>query len=169
MFDAESRPMETANQPREGDPLYLEDLQVGQQFLSGTHQLDAEQIQRFAREFDPQPFHTDADAARDTRFKGLVASGWHTAAITMRLLVGSGLTIAGGIIGAGCEITWPKPTPPDSILRVVSEIVDLRRSRSRPDRGIVTLRCETRDQHDETLQVVIAKIVVPCRTPVSGS
>ena len=161
--------METTNQQCEGNPLYLEDLQVGQQFLSGTHQLDAEQVLRFAREFDPQPFHTDADAAGNSLFKGLVASGWHTAAITMRLLVGSGLNIAGGIIGAGCEITWPKPTPPDSILRVMSEIVDLRRSRSRPDRGIVTLRCETRDQHSETVQVVVAKLVVPCRTPLRGS
>ncbi|MES2788659.1 MAG: MaoC family dehydratase [Planctomycetota bacterium] len=152
----------TAQQPAE-NVLYLDDLHVGQRFISGTHQLNAEQITTFAREFDPQPFHLDADAAQDTLFQGLVASGWHTAAITMRLLVGSGLTLAGGIIGAGAEISWPKPTRPDALLRVESEILEIRHSRSRPDRGIVTIRCETRDQLSEVAQIMTAKLVVPCR------
>src|SRR5262249_6502680 len=93
-------------------PLYLEDLPVGQRFVSGTHPLDEGQIRALAEQFDPQPFHLDAEAATATLFEGLVASGWHTAAITMRLLVESGLPIAGGIIGAGGEITWPNPTRP---------------------------------------------------------
>lgn len=152
----------TSRQPAPSS-MYFEDLLVGQKFISGTHFLDARQVIQFASEFDPQPFHTDAEAAKESLFGGLVASGWHTAAITMRLLVGSGLSLAGGIIGAGGDISWPKPTRPDSLLRVVSEIMELRRSKSRPERGIVTIRCETRDQLDEIVQVFTAKLVVPCR------
>src|SRR5262249_7430803 len=116
----------------------------------------------FAGQFDPQPFHLDAEAARGTLFAGLVASGWHTAAITMRLLV-SGLPLAGGIIGAGGEIAWPNPTRPGALLHVESEIVELRPSRSRPDRGMATVRSETRNQSGEIVQVLIAKLVVPRR------
>src|SRR5262249_55485545 len=101
--------------------LYLEDLRVGQRFVSGTHRIDEEQIRAFAEQFDPQAFHTGAEAAKDTLFAGLVASGWHTAAITMRLLVESGLPIAGGIIGAGGENTWPHPTRPDDVPQGQSE------------------------------------------------
>ena len=155
--------MEIANRQPAPNSMYFEDLMVGQKFISGTHLLDAPQVIKFASEFDPQPFHTDPAAAQDSLFGELVASGWHTAAITMRLLVESGLTLAGGIIGAGGEINWPKPTRPNSILRVVSEIVELRRSKSRPERGIVTIRCETRDQLDEIVQVFTAKLIVPCR------
>jgi acyl dehydratase len=143
--------------------LYLEDLHVGQRFVSGTHLLDAEQIIAFARQFDPQPFHCDPEAAKQTLFQGLVASGWHTASVSMRLLLDTGLDISGGMIGAGGEITWPKPTRPDSVLHVECEIMDLRVSRSRPDRGIVTVRSETRDQLGEVVQVLVAKLVVPSR------
>jgi acyl dehydratase len=143
--------------------LCLEDLQVGQRFVSGTHRIDEEQIRAFAEQFDPQPFHLDADAAKMTLFGGLVASGWHTAAITMRLLVESGLPIAGGIVGAGGEISWPSPVRPGAVLRVESEILELRPSRSRPDRGVATVRSETRDQLGEVVQVLVAKLVVPTR------
>ena len=148
--------------PRGGTvPLFLEDLRVGQRFVSGTHRIDAEHIRAFAEQFDPQPFHLDAEAAKATLFEGLVASGWHTAAITMRLLVESGLPIAGGIVGAGGEITWPNPTRPGDVLQVESEILELRPSRSRPDRGIATIRSETRNQRGDTVQVLVAKLVVP--------
>jgi acyl dehydratase len=143
--------------------LYLEDLHVGQRFVSSTHLLDAEQIIAFARQFDPQPFHCDPEAAKQTLFQGLVASGWHTASVSMRLLLDTGLDISGGMIGAGGEITWPKPTRPDSVLHVECEIMDLRVSKSRPDRGIVTVRSETRDQLGEVVQVLVAKLVVPSR------
>ena len=142
-------------------PLFLDDLQVGQRFVSGTHRIDAEQIRAFAEQFDPQPFHLDAEAAKATLFEGLVASGWHTAAITMRLLVESGLPIAGGIIGAGAEITWPSPARPGDVLQVESEVLELRPSRSRPDRGIATIRSETRNQRGDTVPVLVAKLVVP--------
>src|SRR4051794_28343510 len=101
-----------------GAMLYFEDLRVGQRFVSDTHRIDEEQIRAFAQQFDPQPFHLDAEAAKASLFKGLVASGWHTAAITMRLLVESGLPIAGGIIGAGGEINWPNATRPGDVLQV---------------------------------------------------
>ena len=156
--------MADSSHPRRQETLYLEDLHVGQRFTSETHQIDADQIRAFVREFDPQPFHLDAEAAKHTLFEGLVASGWHTAAISMRLLVESGLSIAGGLIGAGGEITWPNPTQPDSILHVESEILELRPSRSRPDRGIATIRSETQNQRGEVLQVFVAKLIVPRRT-----
>ncbi len=144
---------------------YLEDLRVGQRFRSGTHALDAAQIKTFARQFDPQPFHLNEGEARDTLFTGLAASGWHTAAITMRLMVDGGVPLAGGIIGAGGEISWPKPTRPGDILHVESEIVDVTPSRSRPDRGMVTVRSETLNQRGDTVQVLTAKLIVP-RRPV---
>jgi acyl dehydratase len=146
-----------------GGRLYLDDLHVGQRFASGTHALDAEQIVAFAAEFDPQPFHLDDAAARETPLGGLAASGWHTAALTMRLLAEGGLPIAGGILGAGGEIAWPQPARPNDVLRVESEVVAIRPSRSRPDRGMVTVRSDTRNQHGELLQTLVAKLVVPRR------
>jgi acyl dehydratase len=143
--------------------LYLEDLAVGRRFASATHVIDAAQIKAFARQFDPQPFHLDDERAKGTLFAGLAASGWHTAAITMRLLVESGLPLAGGIIGAGGEISWPKPTRPGDVLRVVSEIEQVTPSRSRADRGTVRVRSETRNQRDEVVQVLIANLIVPRR------
>ena len=123
--------------------LHLEDLRVGQRFVSSTHALDADQIKRFAGEFDPQPFHLDENAATTSFFRGLAASGWHVAAITMRLLVGDGLPVAGGIIGASLELAWPTPTRPGDILHTQSELIEIAPSRSKPDRGIVTVRVET--------------------------
>jgi acyl dehydratase len=120
---------------RTSELLYLDDLHVGRRFTSGTHALDEKQITAFAREFDPQPFHTDHDAAKATLFHGLAASGWHTAAITMRLQVNGGLPIAGGIVGLGGEVAWPTATRPGDVLHVESEVVEVVPSRSRPDRG----------------------------------
>jgi acyl dehydratase len=150
-----------------GQRFYLDDLHVGQRFTSGTHALDAEKIKAFAREFDPQHFHLDDEAAKATLFGGLAGSGWHTASITMRLLVDGGLPLAGGILGVGGEISWPKPTRPGDVLQVVSEIEEITPSRSRPDRGMVRARCETRNQRGEVVQVLVAKLVVPRRTSVA--
>jgi len=111
---------------------FFDDLSVGQRFSSSSHTVDAAQIKAFAAQFDPQPFHLDGEAARATLFGGLAASGWHTAAITMKLLVESGLPLRGGIIGSGGEISWPKPTRPGDTLTVVSEVEELTPSRSRP-------------------------------------
>ena len=154
--------MTNLNQSGGEASLCLDDLHVGQRFASGRHLIDAEQIKAFATQFDPQPFHLDAEAAKDTLFQGLVASGWHTAAVTMRILVESGLPIAGGIIGVGGDITWPNPTRPGDVLQVESEILELRPSRSHPDRGMATIRSETRNQRNEIVQVFLARLVVPC-------
>jgi acyl dehydratase len=143
--------------------LYLDDLKVGQRFLSGTHALDANEIKAFARQFDPQPFHLDEETAKNTFFAGLAASGWHVAAITMKLLVVGGAPIAGGVIGAGCEIAWPNPTRPGDVLHVESEVIEITPSRSRPNRGIVALRSETRNQRGDVVQILTAKLVVPRR------
>lgn len=155
--------MTTRNPPGDKPLLYFDDLHVGQRWTSGEHLLDEDQIRAFSRQFDPQPFHLDAEAAKDSLFGELVASGWHTAAITMRLLVESGLPLAGGLIGVEGAITWPRPTRPGAVLHVESELIELRPSRTRPDRGLITIRNETRNQHGETVQVLVAKLVVPRR------
>ncbi len=147
-----------------GNPLiYLDDLTVGDRFKSGEYAMDEAQIISFAAQFDPQPFHLDDTAARATLFGGLAASGWHTAAVTMRLQVTSGLPIAGGIIGAGGELSWPRPTRATDVLHVVSEVVQIQPSKSKPDRGMVTVRSETRNQHGDVLQLSTVRIVVPRR------
>lgn len=142
---------------------HLDDLHVGQRFRSATHTIDEAQIKAFAVQFDPQSFHTDAEAAKGTFFRGLAASGWHTAAITMRLNVDGGLPLAGGLIGAGGEITWPAPTRPGDTLHVESEVVEIVPSRSKPDRGIAVVESRTINQHGEVVQLLKAKLVVPRR------
>jgi len=143
---------------------YFEDYTVGQKFGSGTVTVTAERIKSFAREFDPQPFHTDEEAARHTFFGGLVASGWHTAAMSMRLFVESDITPRGGSIGAGgSDLAWPRPTRPGDVLRVESEVVEVIPSRSKPERGMVVMRCETKNQHGDVLQRFSPKLVVSRR------
>lgn len=140
--------------------LYLEDIEPGLKFRSGEHRMEADEILRFAREYDPQPFHLDEVAARDSFFGGLAASGWHTAAVTMRLLTKGGAPLADGIIGAGGEISWPQATRPGDVLHVESEVLEVAPSRSRPDRGMVTLQSRTLNQKGEEVQVLTAKLVV---------
>lgn len=155
--------MSSLSEPEVLSARYLDDLQPGDRFTSAEHALDEAQIKAFAAQFDPQPFHLDAEAAKATLFGGLAASGWHTAAITMRLLVGGGLPLAGGIIGAGGEISWPKPTRPGDVLHVDTEVVSVTPSRSQSDRGMVVVRSETRNQHGDVLQQSVYKLVVPRR------
>ena len=142
---------------------YLDDLQVGQRFVSGLHIIDEAQIVAFAAQFDPQPFHVDDQAARGSLFGGLAASGWHTAAITMRLMVEGGLPLHGGIVGVGVEIAWPRPTRPGDTLQVEAEVAEITPSRSRPDRGVLVMRCATRNQHGEVVQTLVSRLVVPRR------
>jgi len=143
--------------------LYLDDLTVGQRFMSGTHVIDEAEIKAFAQKFDPQPFHLDNEAAKHTLFAGLAASGWHTAAITMRLMVQTGLPLEGGIIGAGGTLEWPKPVRPGDTLQVESEVLEIKPSRSRPDRGTATVRSITRNQRGDVVQDLTAKLIVPRR------
>jgi len=141
-------------------PLYLEDLTVGQRFSSGEYHVTAERIKSFAAEFDPQPFHLDEAAADASLFKGLAASGWHTAALSMRLIVTGGLQLANGLIGLGGEIAWPRPTRAGDTLRVESEIVEIRPSRTKPNQGIVSVRSITRNQHGQEVQIFTSKLLV---------
>jgi acyl dehydratase len=143
---------------------YFEDFAVGQTFGSGRLKVEPERIKSFAAEFDPQPFHLDEEAARHTMFGGLAASGWHTAALTMRLLVDSGLEPAGGIVGAGFdELRWPRPVRPGDELHLESEVLAARPSRSRPDQGWIKVRTTTSNQNGEPVQVLVANLVVPRR------
>jgi acyl dehydratase len=139
---------------------FFEDLKKGDRFKSGTYKVSAEQLISFAREFDPQPFHLDEAVADQTMFKGLIASGWHTAAITMRLFVQT-LNFAEGAIGLGVdELRWPNAVRPDDVLQVETEIVDLRESRSKPSHGIVRLRYVTTNQRGEIVQTMAASALV---------
>ena len=143
---------------------YLEDFAVGQTFGSGRVRVDKERIKTFAAEFDPQPFHLDEKAARDTIFRGLAASGAHTAALTMRLLVESELNPTGGIISAGFdELRWPLPVRPGNELHVESEVLEVRRSKSHPTRGLIRVRITTLNQNGEAVQVVVGNLIVPRR------
>ena len=145
---------------------YLDDFAVGQTFGSGRLRIDAERIKSFAAEFDPQPFHLDEEAARNGLFRGLAASGWHTAALTMRLLVESELKPAGGIVGAGFdELRWPRPVRPGDELRVESEVLEVRPSKSRPEQGMIKVRTTTLNQNGEAVQISVGNLVVP-RRPV---
>ena len=131
---------------------YLEDLKVGDRFQSAPYTVTEEAIIRFATEFDPQPFHLDADVARKSLFKGLSASGWHTAAIAMRLYVTCGINFAGGSIGMGVdEMRWPTPVRPGDILTAEIEILDARASRSKPEHGIVQIRNVMTNQRGEVV------------------
>jgi len=140
--------------------LYLEDLHVGQRFTSGEYEMTEAAIKKFAAEFDPQPFHLDEAAAQASVFRGLSASGWHTAAVAMKLMVTSGLPFATGIIGLGGELAWPRPTRPGDRLHVESEILEIKPSRSKPNQGIVTVRNVVRNQDGEERQVFTSKILV---------
>lgn len=140
------------------EKVYLDDLRPGDEFRSTGHHLDADQIVSFARQFDPQPFHLDEEAAKNTFFNGLAASGWHTASITMKLLVES-LPFACGVIGAGGEVSWPRATRPGDTLRTVSKVLDITPSSSKPDRGIVTVESLTLNQNGETCQRMVAKLL----------
>jgi len=145
--------------------LHLEDLAPGQRYGSaGRLAVGADDVTAFARQFDPQPFHLDDAAARGSVFGRLAASGWHTAAMTMRLLVESDFRPAGGIVGAGMdELRWPRPVHPGDELRVETEVLEVRPSRSRPEQGMVKARTTTFNGRGEPVQVLVANLVVPRR------
>jgi acyl dehydratase len=144
---------------------YFEDFAIGQKFGSEPRPVEAAEIKAFAAQFDPQPFHLDEDAARGSLFGGLAASGWHTAAMTMRLCLSSDLRPAGGIIGGGGELTWSKPVRPGDTLHVEIEVVETRTSRSRPTQGLVKVRIATLNQHGETVQTFSPTLLVERRRP----
>jgi acyl dehydratase len=149
---------------------YLEDFTAGQKFRSGRQKVDKARIKSFAVEFDPQPFHLDEDAARESVFHGLAASGWHSGAVTMRLLVESDLKPAGGIVGAGFdECRWLRPVRPGDELHIESEVLEVRPSRSHPDHGVIKVRTTTLNQKDEVVQTLVANLLVPRRPALSES
>lgn len=145
--------------------LYLDDLEPGQRFIGNTRiRIEEDRIKTFAAEFDPQPFHLDESAASASIFRGLAASGWQTAAVTMRLLVDSEFKPAGGIVGAGFdELRWPLPLRPGDELRVESEVLEVRPSKSRPEQGLVKVRTTTLNQNGEVVQTFVGNLVVPRR------
>lgn len=141
------------------EPLYLDDLKVGQRFTAGPVSITEAEIKRFAAEFDPQPFHLDDEAAGASLFKGLAASGWHTASLTMRMLVDGGIPIANGVIGVGGEIAWLVPVRPGDTLKVESEVLSITPSRSKPNQAIVAVRSATTNQSGTTVQIMTARLI----------
>lgn len=149
--------------------MYLEDFAAGQTFGTESVTISEEEIIRFAREFDPQPFHLDPEAAKGTLFGGLASSGWHTAALTMRLLVDGEMAPANGIVGAGFEtLNWPRPVRPGDTLHVVSEVLEVRHSRSRPTQGMIKVHSRTLNQDDQVVQEFIGNLVIVARSTGSG-
>ena len=148
---------------------FLEDFAVGQVFKSGRKRVDKDEIFAFAREYDPQPFHLDEAAARQSPFAGLAASGWHTAAMSMRLIVEGEFKPAGGILGVGFdELSWPRAVRPGDELYVMSEVLEVRPSKSRPDRGMIRVRNTTYNQNDEPVQIFTGNLLVPRRAEKTG-
>jgi acyl dehydratase len=148
---------------------YLDDFAVGQVFRSGRIRVEADRIKSFAAEFDPQPFHLDPEAAAHTFFRGLVASGWHTAALTMRLLADSELKPAGGIIGLGFEeLRWPRPVRPGDELSLQTEVLEVRPSQSRPEQGLIKIRVTTLNQAGEAVLIQVGTLLVRRRASASG-
>jgi acyl dehydratase len=149
---------------------FLEDFAVGQVFATGKVQVDTDQIKSFAKQFDPQPYHLDEEAAEKSPFNGLAASGWHTAALTMRLLVDGDFKPAGGILGVGFDaLSWPKPVRPGDELHAKSKILEVRPSKSKPDRGTIRVRTTTYNQNDEAVQEFTGNLLVPRRNPVASN
>jgi acyl dehydratase len=147
---------------------YLEDYAVGQTYVSGTKRVDKNEIVAFAQQFDPQFYHLDEVAALKSPFKGLAASGWHTAAMTMRLLVDGEFKPAGGILGVGFDqLSWPRPVRPGDELRVKSEVLEVRPSKSKPDRGTIRVQNTTFNQNDEVVQMFTGNLLVPRRSPAA--
>jgi acyl dehydratase len=147
---------------------YLEDYAVGQTYLTGRHRIDKEQIVTFAKQFDPQFYHLDEEAAKQSPFQGLAASGWHTASITMRLMVDGEFRPAGGILGVGFDqLSWPRPVRPGDELRVKSEVLEVRPSKSKPDRGMIRVKNTTLNQNDEVVQMFTGNLLVPRRSPAA--
>jgi acyl dehydratase len=151
---------QTNSTPDTRPVFYLDDLAVGQKFETGTYVMEESRMKAFAAEFDPQPFHLDEAAARQSVFGGLAASGWHTAAATMRLIVDGKFKLAGGSVGLGGDIAWPRPTRAGDVLRVHTEIIEIVPSRSKPNQGIVKIRNTTVNQKGEEVQVFTAKLMV---------
>ena len=140
---------------------FLEDLKIGKRFSSGRALIDESEIKSFAAQYDPQPFHMDSELAKASIFQGLAASGWHTAAVAMRLLVESDFKPAGGLIGAGLdELKWQRPVRPGDELTLDIEVIDIRPSKSRPAQGMLRLKVIALNQKNEEVLSYIANLVV---------
>jgi len=142
---------------------YFDDLKVGDRFISEPLEVKGKEVIEFAHEFDPQRFHLNRKSAKRKIFKGLIASGWHTAALSMQLCLASDFRPAGGILGTGGELIWSKPVRPGDALRVEIEVIETRSSRSRPEQGVVKVRITTLNQHGETVQTFSPTLLVDRR------
>ena len=148
----------------EYDLRHFEDCVPGTSYDCGSFSFDQAEIIDFAKRFDPQPFHVDPVAAADGPFGGLVASGWHTTAVVMRLLVENYLPPGGSLGGPGVEdIRWPNPVRPGDTVRVRATVMEARKSQSRPDRGIVKTMAEAVNQDGQTVMWVTAVNFIAAR------
>lgn len=148
---------------------YFDDFTIGQTFTSPEYAVTADEIIAFGRQYDPQPFHIDPDAAPNSVFGQLVASGWHTAAMTMRMLIDSDVRPAGGSVGAGVDaLQWRKPVVPGDVLHLVIRVAELRPSRTKPDRGVLRLDVQTVNAAGDVVQTLVINSIVPRRVAASA-
>jgi acyl dehydratase len=144
--------------------VYYEDLTIGRVYHTAAIEVTAEEITRFATRYDPQPFHLDEAAGRASLFGGLVASGWLTAALTMRLMVLGEFNFGSGVVGLGVEtLQWPRPVRPGDVLTAKVEVIAARTSASKRRHGIAKLRTTTLNQHGEPVQVMVSNVLVQRR------
>lgn len=152
--------MSTAERPQ----MFYEDLTLGATYRSPTIEVSTEEAIAFAQRYDPQPFHTDAAAAARSVFGGLVASGWMTAALTMRLMVSGEFHFGPGVVGLGIDtLRWPRPVRPGDKLTAVVEVMAMRPSGSKPEYGIVKIQTTTTNQQGEIVQSMVSNILMPRR------
>jgi acyl dehydratase len=145
---------------------YLEDLAVGEVNTTPEIAVSEAEIIEFARRYDPQDMHTGAQAAPRSAFAGLIASGWHTAALVMRLLVDSHPLGSTPLLGLGVDdLRWPKPVRPGDIIKAETEVLSIALSRSKPDHGVVRLKVTAYNQHREVVYVMTPSLWVPRRNP----
>ena len=146
---------------------FCEDLIVGSQRKFGRYEVTREEVLQFATAYDPQPFHLDDAAAAETYFGKLSASGWHTCAMTMRMMVDSWEDEAQASLGSPGidELRWLRPVYPGDVLRVESELIEKRRSASRPEMGITKTRQTTFNQKDEPVLSMVANGLIRVRDP----
>lgn len=147
--------------------IFYEDLEIGLTSNFGGYQVTREEVTEFASKYDPQPFHLDDEAAAQTHFGRLSASGWHTCAMTMRMMVDNMMNEKSAGLGSPGvdQLRWKKPVYPGDTLRCETKIVEKRRSASRPEMGIFKSHIRTFNQHDEVVLEMISNALIRTREP----
>ncbi len=136
----------------------VETLEIGQTFTSDSLLITKDKIIAFAKEFDPQPFHLDEDEAKQTFFNELVASGWHTSSVTMKLILQS-MPFKHGMVGSGGQVSWKRPVKPNDSLHVTTKIINIKPAKNNANQIYLTLECQTLNQFNRVCQIMEANVI----------